>query len=339
MKAYLLRKTGSSRVLQISDLPDPVPQRGEVLVRILYAGINYAEIVSRRGLYSWAPKRPYIPGMEAVGIIEQLGRDVTGWQVEQKVNVTTQHGCYAERIAVAQRFITPVLKHLTLEENAAFVVNYLTAWVSLFAMGKLQVGEKVLITSAAGGVGTAAVQLAVTYGCSVYALAGSQEKVEFIKSLGVTAAFDYRDTNGFKKLKQENIGMDVILELVGGNIFKESFRLLNPFGRMVIAGFSGLNLKKWNPFSWLKTYRDLPRVNILRLSKKSAAIMATHLGYLSEYPDRLNVLMDDLIKFATRHQIKPVVAKIFPFGQLAMAHDYIETRQNIGKVVIKVSSD
>jgi NADPH:quinone reductase-like Zn-dependent oxidoreductase len=336
MKAYLLKKTGNTRVLQITDLTDPLPQKDEVLVRIRYAGINYAEIVSRKGLYSWAPKRPYILGMEAVGVIEKLGKEVTAWQLGQKVNVTTQYGCYAEKIAVHQRFVSPVLGYLTLEENAAFVVNYLTAWVSLFPLAKLLAGEKLLVTSAAGGVGTAAIQLAVKYGCAVYALAGSPEKVEFIKSLGVAAAFNYMDTHCFTELKQECAGMDVILELVGGSIFQESFRLLNPFGRMVVAGFSGLNVKRWNPFSWIKAYRDLPRVHILRLLKKSAAIMATHLGYLSEHPARLNALMKDLVKFTTKHNIKPVIARIFPFEQLAKAHNYIESRKNIGKVLLKV---
>jgi NADPH:quinone reductase-like Zn-dependent oxidoreductase len=337
MKAYLLKKTGSSRVLQITDLPDPVPQKDEVLVRILYAGINYAEIVSRKGLYSWAPERPYVLGMEAVGIIEQLGEEVTAWETGQKVIVTTQTGCYAEKIAVSQRFVTPVLKYLTLEENAAFVVNYLTAWVSLFSLAKLQAGENLLVTSAAGGVGTAAVQLAVKYGCPVYGLAGSREKVAFIQSLGVAGALNYREADCFQKLRQEYGGMDVVLELVGGTIFKESFRALNPFGRMVVAGFSGLNLNKWNPFSWIKTYRDLPRVNILRLLKKTASIMATHIGYLTKYPEKLNSMMTDLIQFATKNKIKPVIAKVFPFEQAAEAHEYIESRKNIGKVLLKVS--
>ena len=337
MKAYVLNKTGKSKVLTLSDVPDPVPKKNEVLVHIRYIGINYAEILSRKGLYSWAPERPYILGMEAAGIIEKLGDGVDSLQIGQKVLVTTQYGCYAEKIAVAQEFVTPVIDYLSMEENAAFIVNYLTAWVALFSLAKVQPAEKVLVTSAAGGVGTAAVQLAVKHGCRVYGLAGSREKVEFIQSLGVTGAFNYRDTDCFKQLKQECTGIDVVLELVGGTVFKESFRLLNPFGRLAIVGFSGIHLKKWNPFSWMKVYRDLPRIPVLKMLKKSVSVMATHLGYLTKNPQQLRSILDELKKFSMENRIKPVIAKEFSFEQAAQAHDYIESRKNIGKVLLKVN--
>jgi NADPH:quinone reductase-like Zn-dependent oxidoreductase len=336
MKAYVLKKTGKSSVLKITDVPEPVPQKNEVLVRLLYIGINYAEILSRKGLYSWAPEMPYILGMEAVGIVEQLGEDIKTFKKGQKVIVTVQYGCYAEKIAVAEDFVIPVLDYLTLEENAAFIVNYLTAWITLFTMAKVQPGEKVLVTSAAGGVGTAAVQLAVKHGCRVYGLAGSQQKIEFIQSMKVAGAYNYRAFDYFEKLKKDCGGIDVVLEMVGGDIFRESFRLLNPFGRLAVAGFSGLNLKKWNPFSWIKVYRDLPRIPVLKMSKRSISIMATHLGYLTRNPQLLITILEELKKFAETNRIKPVIAKVFPFEKAAQAHEYIELRKNIGKVLLKV---
>lgn len=179
MKAILLKKSGKPEVLRPEEAADPVPAKGEVLVRMHYTGINYAEILSRKGLYGWAVKRPYILGMEGSGIVESVGEGVEASRVGQRVMVGTQFGCYAEKIAVPQERAITALDQYSMEENAAFLVNFMTAWVSLFSLAKLQKNEKVLITAAAGGVGTAAVQLAAESGCKVYGLAGSAEKLIF----------------------------------------------------------------------------------------------------------------------------------------------------------------
>jgi len=337
VKAIVLDKTGGPEKLIISEVNTPVPGPGEVGVRVHYAGINYAEILSRKGLYGWAPKRPYILGMEASGVIEELGEGVDKSRLGQDVMVGTKTGAYAEKIVIPQNQAIPSPEGFSMEESAAFLVNYMTAWVSLFTMANTQPGETVLITAAAGGVGTAAVQLAGANGCRVYGMAGSEKKIDFIKSLGAKDAFNYRLSNCFEALLSQTNGVDVALETVGGDVFKRSLNSLNPFGRIVVAGFASLDLKKWNPYSWYKTWRDLPGADIRIISQKSVAVMSCHIGYLmEEEPKKMEANYGELKDFVLKHNIKPIVGKVFSFEDACDAHRYIESRKSTGKVLLSL---
>lgn len=339
MNAYVLRKTGKPNVLQISEIDAPTPAAGEVQVRLQCVGINYAEILSRKGLYGWAPKRPYVLGMEGAGVIERAGDGVDKSRIGERVIVGTQFGCYAERVVVPQEQALPAVGHFSIEENAAFAVNYMTAWVALFELARLQKTETLLITAAAGGVGTAAIQLAAKKGCRVFGLAGGDEKIALVKKLGATGAFNYRSDDAFQRLREVSGGVDVALEMVGGNIFKESFNLLNPFGRLVVTGFASLNLNWWNPFSIWRTWRDLPRANVMKLAEKSVGVMASHLGHLLDEPQRLHAIFDELRRFVTDTQIRPIIGRVFRFEQAVEAHAFIESRKSMGKVLLRIGSE
>jgi len=337
MKAVILQKTGGPNILKPDEVAAPVPAEGEVLVRNKFIGINYAEILSRRGLYGWSPKRPYILGMESSGVIEKVGQGVDNNRIGQKVMVGAKYGTYAEYVTVPEIQAIPVIDKYSMEENAAFLVNFMTSWVSLFKLAKVKAGESVLITAAAGGVGTAAVKLSVGSGCIVYGLAGSDYKTEYLKRLGVKGAFNYKDKEWPKQLAADTKGVDVVLEVVGGDINKICFQLLKPFGRMVAAGFASLDLNKWNPYSIYKTYKDFPRFHIGDLAEKSVAVMSSHIGILlDKYPDLLMEEYDKLSSFVIEHDIHPVVDKVFPFDDVALAHEYIESRKSIGKVLLKI---
>lgn len=339
MKAIVLNKSGGPELLVPTEVKEPVPGKGEVSIKIDYAGINYAEILSRKGLYGWSVKRPYVLGMEAAGIVEALGESVSKFDVGQKVIVGTKSGSYAQKIVVPQHHVSPILENYTMEENASFLVNYMTAWVLLVKMAKIEPGDKVLITAAAGGVGTAAVQIASKFGCSVYAMAGSQEKIDLIESLGAAKGYNYRNSDCFKKLLEDTGGVDVVLEMVGGPIFKKSLDIVNPFGRVIVAGFASLDLKKWNPLSWIQTWQDIPRVKVGDLAKKSIAVMSSHLGYLLEQePDQMANILQDLKGFVVKHEIKPVIGKVFQFDEAPLAHRYIESRLSSGKVLLKMNA-
>jgi len=175
-------------VLQVSEVPEPTPAPGEVMVGIDAVGINYAEVLSRKGLYGWAPPLPYVVGMEACGRIEKVGDGVDDERVGERVIVGAQAGCYAERVVVPAGQALPALPEFSLEENTAFAVNYMTAWVSLMEMARLRPSDRVLITASAGGVGTAALQIAKAFGCTVYAAAGSESKLPMLRDLGADLA-------------------------------------------------------------------------------------------------------------------------------------------------------
>ncbi len=338
MHAILLQKHGGPENLAISTMADPEPEDNEVLVRLKAIGLNYAEIQSRKGLYGWAPKLPYVLGMEGCGIVEAVGRGVDESRIGQQVIVAAQTGAYAEKIVVPQTQALPVLPDFSLVENAAFTVQWMTAWVGLMKICRLQPTDTVLIQAAAGGVGTAAVQIAKAMGCKVYGTVGSDRKMELVKSLGIDGVINYRRQDFAEEVRKMNNGrgVDVVLEVVGGEVYRRSIALLNPFGRLVQIGFASLNLNKWNPLSIYRTLRAVPRVNVSKMAERSYAVGASHLGYLLKDPQLMSSVWQDLTSFVTERRLKPIVGHEFNFDQMAEAHRLMESRQSTGKIVVRV---
>ncbi|GMR12692.1 MAG: NAD(P)H-quinone oxidoreductase [Gemmatimonadota bacterium] len=338
MRAVVLRRHGPPDVLHVEDVPLPVPGDGQVAVRVETVGINYAEVLSRRGQYAWAPRLPYVLGMEAAGRIEALGPNVTSRSVGERVIVGSQSGAYAERIVVPQAGAMPAPEDYSVEELAAFPVNYMTAWVALMEMARLRPSDRVIVTAAAGGVGTAAVQIASRFGCEVIGLAGSDEKLSRVRELGLTATVNYREP-GFPTRLAEVVGdrgVNVVLETVGGEVYRRCFDALAPFGRVVVVGYASMNLVKWNPFTWWRTWRDAPRADVQKLAVASAGILASHLGYLLADEARLGRVQGDLIDFVRSQGIRPVVGATFPFDDVAEAHRFMESRRSVGKIVLRM---
>lgn len=338
MRAVVLRRHGPPEVLRVSDVPSPEPGDGQVAVQVEAVGLNYAEVLSRRGQYGWAPPLPYVLGMEAAGRIEALGPSVTTRSVGERVVVGSQFGAYGERIVVPQARAFPAPEDYSLEELAAFPVNYMTAWVALTEMARLRPSDRVIVTAAAGGVGTAAVQLASRFGCEVLGLAGSDEKLSRVRELGATATVNYREPGFVQRLEDVvgDRGVDVVLETVGGEVFRRCFASLAPFGRIVVVGYASMNLKKWNPLTWWRTWRDAPRAGVQELAVASAGILASHLGYLLDDEARLLRVQGDLVDFMRKHGIRPVVGATFPFDDVAEAHRFMESRQSVGKIVLRM---
>ncbi len=340
MKAYLLKKHGKPSVLQISDIPMPDPGGNQIRVKIQTIGINYAEVLSRKGLYRWAPGLPYVPGMEAFGEIDAVGEEVRHRKIGEKVIVGAQHGAYAEQIIVPENQTLSAMGHYTPEENAAFAVNYMTAWVSLMKMARLIAEDRVLITAAGGGVGTAAVQIAKHLGCTVFGAAGSDQKIERLYELNVDHAVNYRKDDLEKEIPviTDGYGVDVVLELVGGNVYRNSLNLLAPFGRIVVAGFASLDLKRWNPLSWWKAWRSIPRPGISEMGIRSYGVMGTHMGYLLSDIHLIKRIWQDLTAFIRTHKIHPVIGETFAFDEIPKAHEFMESRKSFGKIVIHIKS-
>ena len=320
------------------ELPEAVPGAGCVRVRLDAIGLNYAEILSRKGLYGWAPRLPYTPGMEGTGMIDAIGSGVEGRTVGERVIVGAQYGAYAEKIVIPVQQALPVMTGFSLEENAAFAVNYLTAWVALVEMARLRSSDRVLVTAAAGGVGTAAVQIASHFGCATVGVAGSDAKLDLIRTLGAEDAISYRRPD-FPECLREAAGsqqFDVVLEVVGGDVFRVVQTVLAPFGRVVVAGFASLALQKWNPLSWLRTWRDLPKTDIRSLAPASHGFMATHIGYLLADPPRLARVWTQMTAFVQARGIRPVVGATFAFDEVPDAHRLMESRRSVGKIVVRV---
>lgn len=338
MKAWIMKRTGGPDVLELSDVTSPEPGPGEVLIQVEAIGINYAEVLSRKGLYGWAPERPYVPGMEAAGTIVGVGEGVPETRMGESVLCGMKHGAYAERVVVSANRALVSLPGFTVEESAAFGVNFMTAWVSLMEMARLRPDDRVGITAAAGGVGTAAVQIAVAYGCRVVGMAGSDEKLDRVAALGAAATVNYRRDDFVERLGKAtaNGRLDVVLEVVGGDVYRICLDHLDNFGRLVVAGYAGLDYSRWNPWSWWTAWRDAPRLDIQDAAEASIGVLATHIGYLLRDEERLRSIWSDLTRFTVEQGLRPVVGRTYDFEELPEAHRFMESRNSVGKLVVNV---
>jgi NADPH2:quinone reductase len=309
-----------------------------VAVDVQAIGINYAEVLSRRGLYGWAPKRPYVPGMEVTGTISAIGPGVDR-SVGDRVMCGMQYGGYAERVVVPAERALPTPGGFSIDEAAAFAVNWMTAWVSLHEMARVRPTDRVAITAAAGGVGSAAVMLANSTGCEVVGLAGSDEKLTRIREFGASATVNYRAPDFDLRLADVagSRGFDVVLEVVGGDVFQALTAQLAPFGRVVVAGYAGLDYRWWNPLSWWRAWRGVPRLGLSRAAEGSIGLLATHIGYLLPDEARLHAVWSALVEHVTRHDLRPVVGATLPFDRLPDAHRLMESRRSVGKIVVRVT--
>ncbi|WP_436517049.1 quinone oxidoreductase family protein [Ekhidna sp. To15] len=335
MKAYRLKKTGKARVLKIEDITEPIPKKNELKIKVITIGINYAEVLSRKGQYSWAPKKPYVIGMECFGEVVELGDGASKYKVGDKVIVGQQYGSYAEFVCAPEHLCFPGFEQFTAEENAAYLVNFMTAWVALKKLCRVEADERVLIQAAAGGVGTAAVQIASALKCKVYGTASKDEKLGLIKKLGGIPV-NYMTNDFYEVIVNDGGKVDCVLETVGGEVFKKSMKLLDSFGRLVVIGFASMNLKIWNPITWVKTYIDAPKVNMMNMAIESKGVFASHIGYLTENEDLTAAIWDELYAFTIDNNLKPVVGKVFEFSDLPDSHTFMESRDSVGKIVVKV---
>lgn len=331
MKAVVLNKTGGPKVLQIEDVPNPELTPDGVKIDISFSGINYADLLSRQGRYRWSPKRPYILGLEASGTVSEVGDNVTRFKKGDKVLTGVQHGAYAEEVVAPERQVFHSPSHFSDEHAASFIATWGTSWIGLTEMARVRSGERLLVHAAAGGVGTAAILLGNALGLEVYGTASSSNKREFIESLGATAlTYDNFDT------EMKNTPPDCVIETIGGDIYKRSFKLLSPMGRVILIGATGIQINKWNVLSWYKAWKAMPKTNIQRVIKYSKAFMGVHVGYLLEQVENINQFTNPLFELVSKNNLSPIVHQdhIFPMSKVADAHQFIHDRKNIGKVLL-----
>jgi NADPH:quinone reductase-like Zn-dependent oxidoreductase len=330
VRAVVITKHGGPGVLQVQERPDPEIGPGEVRVDVAAAGVNFADVMARMGLYPDAPKTPCVIGYEAAGTIIELGAGVNGLAHGQRVVAGTKFGGYASQVVVPAHDVVALPDGLTFEQGAAIPVNYATAWAALIRYGTLQAGERVLIHAAAGGVGIAATQIAKHSGAEVYGTA-SPGKHAAIAGFGVDHALDYTSPGWERGLPK----FDVILDAIGGNSLRRSYSLLRPGGRVVAFGASALvSGQRRNLITALGTVARMPRFNLIKQMSESKAVIG--LNMLSLWKDRatlepwigpLRAMLDD-------GTIKPVVAGEFSFEEAGAGHTMITERRNIGKVVL-----
>lgn len=321
---------GGPEVLQVQERPDPVAGAGEVLIDVAAAGINFADVMARMGLYPDAPKTPCVVGYEVAGTILAVGDGVEGLAPGQRVLSGTKFGGYASQVAVPSGDVVALPDRLSFEQGAAIPVNYATAWAGLVGYGSLRPGERVLIHSAGGGVGIAATQIAKRWGAEVYGTA-SPGKHARIRELGVDHTLDYTSPGWERGLPK----FDLIMDAVGGRSFRRSYGLLRPGGRLVAFGASSVvSGERKNIPAALKAMASMPRFNMVKQMSESKAVIG--LNMLSLWQDRgtLEPWIEPLRELLDDGTVTPVVAGAFSFAEAGAAQTMIVERRNTGKVVL-----
>ena len=335
MRQIWITKTGAPEVLQVREAPDPSAKEGEVRIRVAAAGINFADLMARMGLYPDAPKLPCVVGYEVSGTIDQVGAGVTGLTVGDRVFGMPHFGGYTDTLVLpaAQVFVLPA--KMTFEEGAALPVVYLTAHHMMLFTGNLRPKSKVLIHSAAGGVGLAAIQLAKTRDCVIFGTA-SPGKHEFLRSVGCHHPLDVNGdlTTQVRAITGER-GLDLILDPVGGKSWSDGYELLDAGGRMVMFGASGMSTgKRRSLFSALSSLLRMRRYHPLGLMNTNREVAGTNMGHLFSRLDLLRPQFEALLSMYEAGQIAPTVARTFRFDEAPAAHHYLHDRKAIGKVLL-----
>jgi NADPH:quinone reductase-like Zn-dependent oxidoreductase len=338
MRQIWITRAGPPEVLKVKDAPDPAPKAGEVRIRVEASGVNFADIMGRLGIYPDLPPMPVVPGYEVGGRVDAVGSGVDGSWMGRDVLAATRFGGYADTVCVptGQVFARPA--NMSAMESAAIPVNYFTAWMLVVVMGGLKTGETVLIHSAGGGVGIAATQIAKHIGARVIGTASASKHAE-LHALGVDHLIDYR-TEDFETRTREitnGRGVELILDAVGGKSWKKGYRVLAPTGRLGMFGLSAAATgENRNMLSMLSAVANIPwfQFNPLSLMNANKGVFGVNLGHMWGELDRQRGWAERLVELWTQGVVKPKIAKTFRFDEAPAAHQYIQERKNIGKVLL-----
>lgn len=331
MRAVVISRHGGPEVLEVQEHSAPKIGAGQVRVKVAAAGVNFADVMARQGVYPDAPKLPMVVGYEVAGTVAELADGVTGASVGDRVMAGTRFGGYAEEVCVAADDLVALPESLTFEQGAAIPVNYATAWAGLVRYGALESGERVLIHAAAGGVGIAATQLAKRQGAEIWGTA-SPGKHDAIRGFGVEHPLDYTRSGWDRGLPP----FDLIMDAIGGSSLARSYRLLRPGGRLVAFGASSIvtgeqrNLLK----AAVPGLRMLRGFNLINQMSDSKAVIGLNMLRLWDDRGTLAPWIEPLKSYLDDPDFQPVVYEAVPFDRAPEAHAILGERRNVGKVVL-----
>jgi NADPH2:quinone reductase len=323
VKVIQFEEYGGPEVLKFVDAEKPVPADNEVIIEVKAIGVNYADTARREGQYVVPTKLPYVPGSEIAGVIVEIGNGVKKFKAGMRVVALIESDGYAEYASVDEEVLTPVPDSVDFEQAVALPLQGLSAYHILKTMGRLQEGESVLIHAAAGGVGTIAVQLAKIWGAGkIIAAASSDEKLAHAKKLGATHLVNYTEEGWEQKVKEITVGkgVDVALEMVGGDVFNKTVKCLAPFGRLVIFGAASGKQATFNPG---------------QLMRKNQSVIGFFLPQIMRNPELLQQSFKELLGYMNSGQLELTIGGTYPLAEAADVHRLLQGRKTIGKLVLK----
>lgn len=330
---------GGPEVLRWRQKPTPVPGEGEVLIAVHAAGVNFADVLGRRGLYHAAPKGAYVPGYEVAGTIEALGPGVTGFGLGDRVLALTRFNGYTTHALTTSPHVMRLPDGWDFVRAAAVPTVYLTAYMALIRQARLQKGDRLLIHGAAGGVGIAAIQIARHVGARIAGTCGSEAKVQFLREQGVEWPINYHQEPFERYIRREVGALDVIIDPLGGDTTAKGIKLLDHGGRLILCGVANSatgNSRNWITFA--KTILPVLTLNPVALMPNNAGVFGLNLLNLWGQEARLQEAFAWLYEAMESGLVDPVIDATFPLDQAGEAHGRLESRSNIGKVVLTIGS-
>jgi len=338
MRQIWITRVGGPEVLQIREAQDPNPGPGELRIRVRAAGINFADTMARIGLYPDAPKLPFVPGYEVAGVIDEVGAGVDAKRVGENVVALTKFKGYADTVCALSVATARMPENISFAQAASIPVVWLTAWHMLVNLGHLRKGQRVLVHGAAGGIGTAALQICKHIGAEVLGTA-SPGKHARLKGMGIDHTIDYRSQDVEAEVMRvtNGRGVDVALDPVGGKSFKKSFRALAPAGKLMMFGASSMSTGLGrNLFAAVGTMIGMPVFLPVPLMNNNRGVLGINMGRLWGEVDLLGEYFMEILKLVEQGVFKPIVDLEVPFAEAGRGHERLAARENFGKVVIVV---
>lgn len=323
MKAMQLKEYGGPEVLQLVELEKPFPKGQQVLIEIHAIGVNYADTARREGQYVVPTPLPFIPGAEVAGVVVETGESVKNVKPGDRIVTLIESGGYADFALADSRGLIPLPEQMNFEQAAALPLQGLSAYHILKTMGRLDKGETVLVHAAAGGVGTLAVQLAKLFGAGkVIATASSDDKLALARDMGADVLVNYTEQGWEEKVLEATggKGVDVALEMAGGEVFNKTLKCLATFGRIVIYGVASGEQSRLYPSS---------------LMAKNQSVIGFFLPQIMRKPELIQSSMAEMLGYLANGQLKLTIGGNFPLEQAADVHRLLQSRQTKGKLILK----
>ncbi len=335
MKRVVVERYGGPEVMKVVDEDDPRPATGEVLVRVLAAGVSFSDALLRAGIYLGGPKPPFTPGYELVGVVEELGSGCSRLQVGDRVAALMVWGADAERVCVPEEYAVEVPEGLDPAEVVSLVLPYMTAYQLLHRVARVKSGETVLVHGAAGRVGTAVLELGALAGLRLYGTASARDRGA-VERLGAVA-IDYRNEDFLARLRGlPGKGVDVVLDGLGGATSFRSFRALRPGGRLVVFGYSSaLTQGRRSRRAWIKWNAQTGSVFLWGLLSPRRRVSGYRIDKLrNRRPKWFREDFLVLLELLRRGEVHPVVAERLPLTEARRAHELLESTAATGKLVL-----
>ncbi len=342
MRQVWIPKTGGPEVLEVREATTPAPAAGEVLIAVEAAGVNFADVLARQGIYPDAPPLPAVVGYEVGGTVAAVGPGVEAFHEGDAVLALTRFGGYSSHVVVPEIAVFRRPDGMSAEVGAAIPVNYLTAFQMMVVMGSVRPAEdvgrrvRVLVHGASGGVGTACADLGKLYGAELFGTA-SPGKHDYVRERGYDHAIDYRNRDFVDVVRQltDGEGVDLVLDAIGGRHWGRSLDALAPSGRLVVYGVSSAAGN--GKLGLAKAVLGAPhlRSNPFALMSANKGVLGVNMGHLWHAQDRVAAWANRLLELWTDGAIRPHVDRVFPFEDAAGAHRHLEGRSNVGKTLLR----